>query len=290
MEIKANRYGITERINEVIENLKELQDAKNDGVDTVDLSRVDFVKPFSLLPLAVFANNNGINITYSERKQDIRNYLNTVRFQTGVTELPGGTEKSYLPITKLSVCNENNILTEYEERILRNVNGGKNLSGLELSLKIFTGELESNVKQHSKADHYWLFAQYYGNQNRTCELVIADTGIGYRESYRNTMYEVKTDLEAIINAIEGKSRKHPEEKFEGMGTYYERGFGIRSILNLCVNGFGGKVVIMSGDYLVYYKPGEQRKEIPLKSYWNGSLIALNFNVKSLEPLKYTNIV
>lgn len=290
MRIQANPYGITERIYEVIDNLKELEDAKNDGMSTADICRADFIKPFSVLPIAVYANNNDINITYSEGKQDIQSILNTIRFQKGVTGLPDGIDRTYLPIMTLPVNKENDVLYYYEECIISRANASQRLSGFNDVLRYLTGELESNIIQHSKIDHYWLLAQYYDAPNKTCELVMADTGIGYRESYRSTPYEVETDREAIINALEGKSSKYSKERFKGMGVETQRGTGLRSIVNLCMNGLGGKLVIMSGDSIVYYKSNQERKIIPLKSNWKGSLVALNFNVKSVNHSTYTNMI
>ncbi|WP_174590680.1 hypothetical protein [Methanocella conradii] len=286
MKIRANPYGITDRINELIDNLHELEDAKNDGTPVVDLCHAEFIKPFSILPLAVYANYYGITITCTEPGHDIQSYLRTIKFQRGVTELKNVSDKTYLPIIRLPANQENSVLYDYEEHILSKVNAVQKLSGFNDGLRYLTGELESNIIQHSQADHYWLLAQYYDTHNKTCEIVIADTGIGYRESYRNTPYEVDTDKEAIINALEGKSSKHSKEKFKGMGEFIERGTGIPSIVSLCINGLGGKLVIMSGDTIVYYKSKQDRIIVPLKSYWKGSLIALNLNVKSVDYFKY----
>jgi hypothetical protein len=289
LKILANPFGITDRIHEVIDNLKELDDARIDGESEVDICQAGFIKPLSILPLAVYANESGLRITCSEPGYDARSYLRTIRFQEGVRDLAGIAEKYYLPITRLPANQENDILFDYEERILARANALRELPGFNDGLRYLTGELESNIIQHSKTDHYWLLAQYYDAPQKTCELVIADTGVGYRESYNSTPYEVATDREAIINALEGKSSKYSRERFKGMGTFTERGTGIPSIVNLCTNGLGGKLVIISGDSVVYYKSGKERQIIPLKSYWKGSLIALNFNAQGVDFSRYTYI-
>src|SRR5450756_2443359 len=101
-------------------------------------------------------------------------------------------------------------------------------------------------------------------KNNTCEIVLADCGIGYKNSYEGTEFEVETDRDAIINAMEGKSSKSAKAKMK------ERGKGIPSIANLFVNGYGGKLIIISGESIMYYKSNE-RKELKLKSKWQGSL-------------------
>jgi hypothetical protein len=144
------------------------------------------------------------------------------------------------------------------------------------TLKYFTSEIINNVNEHAKIDNCWILAQYYSKPNKTCEIIIADCGIGYKKSYEGTKYQVTNDKDAIINALEGKSSK---TDWEG------RGNGIRSISKLCVNGFGGKLVIISGNAAVYYKQG-QRKEIEMESYWNGALVGINFIPKDINIYKF----
>src|SRR3989337_2237307 len=101
MRLQANRYGISERIDELIRNLDELETAKFEGASEVELSEVKFVTPLSILPLAAYANDNKIKIVCTDRKNDDAcSYLETIGFQEGVTEL-SRSGKRYLPITKL---------------------------------------------------------------------------------------------------------------------------------------------------------------------------------------------
>jgi hypothetical protein len=281
MRLQANHFGISERIAELIINLEEMENAVNRGKNTVNLTDVDFVTPLSILPLAVYANHNNLKVicTQNENSDPCR-YLETIGFQEGVTNLPSG--KRYLPITKLRPVERDNVLGEYEDLILSQANMDNDLS-FKTNLKYLTSELVNNVNEHAQIDHYWLFAQYYEySKNKTCEIVLADCGIGYKNSYEGTEFEVGTDKEAIINAMEGKSSKSAKAKINA------RGKGIPSIANLFVNGYNGKLVIMSGKSLIYYKPNE-RKEIEIKSKWQGSLVGISFNLKSVNLYKYVDV-
>lgn len=282
MELQAKPFGISDRIDELVRNLSEMKKAWLKDETEVELSRVNFVTPLAILPIAVYANHHDLKINCTEdANSDPCRYLDTIGFQYGVTELPKG-EKRYLPITKLPPVEDNNVLGEYENRILSQVTTEK-ANWYKNSVKYLTSELVNNVNEHAQIDHYWILAQYYQfSQNKTCEIVIADNGIGYKNSYEGTEFEVETDAEAITNALEGKSSKSAEAKSK------ERGKGIPSIANIFLKGYGGKLVIMSGKSIIYYKK-EDKKELDTKCNWDGSLVCINFNVKDVNPLKYIDV-
>jgi len=267
-------YGIFNRIEELIDNLEELENAVLSGDKYVELQEVNFITPLSILPLAIYSCQNNIFINCTEISYSINNYLETICFPQGLTELPT-QQKRYLPITRLPPVEENAVLGRYEDSILSQTAECDCITSFRNSLKHLTSELVNNVNEHAKIDHYWLLAQYYKNNN-TCEIVLADCGIGYRESYVNTEFEVDNDTDAIINALEGKSSKKKPK---------ERGYGIPTIENLFVNGYGGKLVIISGNSGIYYKKDERTK-FDLKSYWQGSLVGINFNLKTVDFYRY----
>lgn len=267
------RYGISERIEELISNLRVLDDALHEG-NQVDLCRAEFVTPLSILPLVVFAYHNNIKITCSEQDNNVLTYLDTIGFPDGFTELPKD-RKRYLPMTRLLPVEEDTILGQYEDRIVEQAGNNEYTSSFKSSLKYLTSELVNNVNEHANIDHYWLLAQYWEQPTKTCEIVIADCGIGYKQSYQGTCFEAHSDREAIINALEGKSSKRENA----------RGQGIPSITRMFVDGYGGKLIIMSGKSIVYYKQNE-RKEMKLKSHWQGALVSINFNLKVINPYSY----
>ena len=269
MKLQAKPFGISDRLDDLVNNLSEMHNALQNGENEVDLSSVKFVTPLAILPLAVYANNNGIKINCTEDPYvDACSYLDTIGFQNGVTEFQK-IDKRYLPITKLSTSERSKLLGEYEERMLSQM-------GIQtVVLKHLTSELVNNVREHAQINQYWLLAQYYKTTHATVEIVLADCGIGYKNSYEATKFEARDDKSAIINALEGRSSK---AELNG------RGFGIPSIVKIFVGALGGKLVIMSGKSLIYYKK-EERKEIKLKSYWQGALVGINFSPKQIDFYK-----
>jgi anti-sigma regulatory factor (Ser/Thr protein kinase) len=282
MKLEAKPFGIFDRLEELAINLSEMKKAILKEKTSVDLSTVQFVTPLAILPLAVYANHYGLDIDCTEDPYcDACRYLKTIKFQYGVTSLPSG-DKRYLPITKLPPVEDNNVLGEYEERILSQANAAK-ANWYKNSIKYLTSELVNNINEHAQINHYWILAQYYQfSRSKTCEIVIADNGIGYKKSYQDTEFEVETDAEAIENALEGRSSKSAKARLK------ERGKGIPSIANIFLKGYGGKLVIISGRSIMYYKQ-DTKKEIELDAYWKGSVVCINFNVKDVNMLNYVDV-
>jgi hypothetical protein len=262
-------YNTSKRLSELINNLKDLHATVVDGKNSCELCPVGWVTPISILPLAVYANNHNILINCTEEDFDIQTYLTAISFHRGTSELD--SSKNFLPITKLSFNNkDNSVLSTYEDLILNKL-PEVNREPSTNSLKLLTSELVSNVREHAKVNDYWILAQYWYGVN-TCEIAMCDTGIGYRESYHGTPYEVKTHLDAIRNALEGKSSKSP---------VHERGTGIPTIVRMFVEGYGGEVVVLSGDSLLYIHKNES---IPYQvgSEWEGSFVGIRFKLKSKD--------
>lgn len=277
MELQGS-FSISDRLDELAKNILEMESARIRGESEVELSTVNYVTPLAILPLAVYANRYGLTINCTEDPDsDACRYLDTIGFPDGVTTLPSD-KKSYLPIRRLHTFEGDNVLGAYEEEILSQ---GIQSSAYRDTIKFFTSELVTNVKEHSKTSRCWILAQYY--RSRTCEIVIADSGIGYLRSYLGTEYQVKTDAEVIQNAFEGRSSKSARNKFDET-ELTERGEGIPTIGRIFIEGYGGKLIIASGNSIMYYGRHTPR-EIEL-DYWMGSIVCINFVVKDVDIQPY----
>lgn len=269
--IIKKQYHTPDRLIEMVKNIKIIDECiKNDEI--ISISEIGWVYPMSILPIAVHANNNGALLYYSGDDNNIDSYLDTIGFPEGVTSL-SYINSNYIPITKISCGLENPILSDYEERILCNVSE-KYRSSFVNGLKFLTSELQNNVEEHADIGHYWIFAQYW-EKTKTCEICIADTGIGYKESYKGTKYEVNNHYNAINNALQGWSCK----------PIKERGCGVSGIMRMFIEGYKGELMIMSGNALLYVN---KKKPIMYKSpvSWNGAIVGLKFTLKNIDVSKY----
>jgi anti-sigma regulatory factor (Ser/Thr protein kinase) len=268
----THEHSTSKRLLELISNLKELHQTVVDGKSSTDLCPVGWVTPISVLPLAVYANHHNVLVNCTEQNPDIQTYLEAISFQQGTTR-PSKSHKNHLPITRLSCSDEKGyVLSTYEDLILSNL-PEENREPSTNSLKLLTSEIVANIREHAKVDDYWILAQYW-DRMRTCEIAMCDTGIGYRESYRGTPYEVRTHIDAIRNALEGKSSKPPIQ---------ERGTGIPTIVRMFVEGYGGEVIVLSGDSLLYI---HKKESIPYQMGldWQGSFVGIRFKLKSKDVM------
>lgn len=266
------QYSTRKRIIELINNLREMDKVIEKGQKVIDLFEVGWIYPISFLPIVVYANHNNVFVDCHEQDEGICSYLESICFPKGTAKLRG-VRKDFLPITRLACTNRHNVLTRYEDRIIEKVPKQYRNPFL-YSLKYLTSELESNVREHAKVMDYWIFSQYW-RTTKTCEIGICDTGIGYKASYDGTPYEVTEHIEAIINALKGKSSKHPQE----------RGAGIPSIVRMFIEGYKGEMVIMSGDSLLYLHQGENLA-YRLGMLWSGSFVGLRFVLKGINIYDY----
>jgi hypothetical protein len=272
----VRQHGISNRLYELVKNLTELVSEKNAGKSEIELPTVEFVTPLSILPLAAYGNQYGVTINCTEDpNSEACGYLNAISFQKGAQHFHR-RDKGYLPIMKRPAIREDDLLTEYEAGIFLRANLPE-AYGLLNSLNVLTSEVVANVRQHAKIGYYWILAQYYERASNLCEIVIADNGRGYKKSFEGTKFKVETDAEAIQNAFEGKSSKPPKSDL------MPRGYGIRHIADAFINRFHGKLIIISGKSVQYYKENTS-KEIPLPRGWPGSIVCVNFNARDIDAL------
>lgn len=264
----TNQYRMISRITELIGNLKEVNEASTHGNSVVQLSRVEWVCPISFLPIVAYANHMNISVDYSGHSEDISTYLNAIGFPNGVTEFTR-MRKNLLPITRVRCSDRNDILTLYEDRILSQLPQAQRREALG-GLKYLTSELEANVREHAHVDGYWVFAQYW-RRSGMCEIGICDTGIGYKQSYVGTPYEVTRHIDAIENALGGKSSKLPRE----------RGAGIPTIARILAEGYRGELIIMSGDSLLLSERG-RRSGYRFGVSLPGSFVGLRFRLSGIN--------
>lgn len=291
MELRA-RFGISERLKELVNNLSELDRARLNNQSEVKLHAERTATPLAVLPLATYANHYKITISLTgDSNDDVCSYLDAIAFPLGVTDLQS-IEGYHLPIARRPADEDDLILSEYRDMILSKVTtadaNATNIDRFKFSVNTMTTELVNNVLEHSFVDHYHVLAQYYHHAtNKPCEIVIADNGRGYKASYEDSRYKVESDAEAIQNALEGNS----SQSF--IDNAWDRGAGIPIIKNMFVNGVNGKLVIMSGNAILYYKGGMTKaREILLPLSLVGSIVCVNFNVNTLkyvDPVPYLDV-
>lgn len=269
MNIYISKTGnFIERIKQLDKNLSVL----NQNLQTCDLSEIQWITPFSILPVS-YKLSKIQNIKMPENC-DVKNYLDTIFFPQGSQLLSGDRFKTYLPIMKLNsdyfdqkllegIDNYETLILDklIKEQIFRN--------HITNALKYFLGELFTNYQEHSKGNEFRILSQFYPKSDEL-EICLLDNGIGIMESYKNAKVPISVidDAEAISKAVNGISAK------KGFGSE-ERGFGLRTSINLiCNSELRGEFVLISGSAGYYSSHQISPIIFRMESFWQGVIVAM----------------
>ena len=233
---------------------------------TIDLSKYTWFYPTSLLPLCNLIKNNECMCISPHAK--ISNYIDTVM------ETTYSPNKSYFPIIFLPADSTDG------GRLLDRLNiwydKGK-LCGGTNAFNYLIGEFVDNIYQHSNFINGCVLAQKYETKG-FLEISFFDDGISIPGCFERNDIEFSSDSEAIYKATNGCTTKKD----------IERGFGMKTSINLYVNGVGGELLIVSRDGALYKKYDDDVAKLYNISSTNG-LNGTLISVRIPYPAKEVNI-
>lgn len=259
----------------------------------LDLRNLAFVRPFLILPLCAILRES----PFSDCKIDYQfngateSYLNTILFPGGFNALTDTDwndylskfqAKSYLPICQIPAEVKDtqvreSLLTVFENILLRQLN----ISGQMITVfKYLIGEAMDNIVDHSGVQNGWIMVQNYP-QKGFLDVCILETGIGLLGSYQKFDFQdIKTDAQALEQAINGKSTKQITET---------RGYGIDTSRRMLVNGLNGKYFLLSGSAMYIYT-NDFEQIVPLTRHiaWSGTMLALRIPQTVPAGFYYSN--
>lgn len=227
----------------------------------IDLSDFSFFYPATLLPLSLFVRGNLGQLRYLKpRDIHVSKYLDVIsndkkRFYSELD--------SYLPVVQLpkDMDQFNPIfikLCEMAEDV-----GGKN------AFRYFLSELTDNIYQHSFFDNALVMAQKYVKKGQL-HLSIIDDGIGIPESLRKGGLVFDSDLNSIIEAVQGASSKKDASRGKGLGTS----------LKMLTKGYNGSVCLISGNGGIHMSAHETKRLTLSDDFkYGGTLIAIKVPLK-----------
>lgn len=228
-------------------------DLKKNALTTksLDLSTLSWVFPTFLLPLGIFIKEHSEIDVIPPMDNDVLKYVN-IMMKGKIDSI----KRSYIPIVEIL---PNRTLIE------------KKLDSLIINLKIhkrsqnafsyFIGELIDNIYEHSKFSSAYIMAQKYKHRNFT-EIGIIDNGISIPGSYESNGYNFN-DIEALEQALKGLSTKD-----------YERGYGLRTSLDILIKGFEAECLIISkGAGLILNKNNSSYIKLEQNYIFKGTLIS-----------------
>jgi hypothetical protein len=195
----------------------------------LDLSGVQFIFPTTLLPLSeIIINNKPKYIPPKIYK--VANYIATITDSTS-----SNLSKTYMPIVALPKnCEE---VDTHLKKIFEMQRNPHDFGGVS-AFKYVVSELVDNIYQHSRFTRALIMGQRYDNLG-FIDLSFYDNGITIPQTFKEKGFNHEASF-AIREALNGVSTKDND-----------RGFGLRTSLNLFKKGLNAQFFIVSGNGAVY---------------------------------------
>lgn len=245
-------------------NLKEI--ALN--TKTLDLSNISWFFPTCLLPLGIFIKEHKEICVIPPTDIEVSKYVNII-----MKDKIDSAKRSYIPI--IEILPNKKLIEKNLESLISNQNihmGSLNAFGY------FIGELIDNIYEHSEFSTAYIMAQRYKQKNFT-EIGIIDNGISIPGSYESKGFNFN-DIKALEEALKGLSTKYKSD---------ERGYGLRTSLNILTEGFEAKCLIVSrGVGLIANKNNRFFCKMKKNNIFNGTLISTRFlnNIREVNVYDY----
>jgi hypothetical protein len=221
----------------------------------LDLSKLSFIYPTTLLPLLTFIKENNIRFK-PPSDLSIRNYFDLI--SSGHYNY-----STYLPMIPLP--NDRTQITELSERCNRLTNN--NIFGGECVFEYVVTELICNIYEHSEFTIGFIMAQRYPKLGFT-ELCILDNGITIAGSLRKSGYSYNNNEH---------SKAIYEVLFKGLSSKKDkgRGYGLSTSKNIFFNALHGEFLIISGHGAVFMdKDPVLIINLTRDNIFNGTLISV----------------
>ena len=248
-------------LHQIISLCKTFKDLSTRDKVIFDLSKVGWVFPLLILPIASHIRDTGSEYILPEN-HDVHAYLETIGFPEGVNSISQiNKEKTYIPICVLERNNpqKNDLESTFAEMVYKVLEPNTQVKD---AIYYPITELVDNIFEHSKAEEGYVFAQYYPTK-KFVDLCIVDRGRGITASYKEEKNLEFSDGEAIKAALDGLSTK-PEQA---------RGYGIRTTRKIICDGLGGEFVIISGKAAFYSLQNKENIYKLCNFYWKGVIAA-----------------
>jgi hypothetical protein len=152
---------------------------------------------------------------------------------------------------------------------------------LHTTLSYSLREVLRNVIEHSNSEKLWFVGQHWRNKHQV-ELVVADEGIGIRESLRrNPNLRPPTDLEAIRLALEPgiSGVAYRGARLNRNDYWANSGYGLFMTSKLCA--LGGSFFVCSGSASLLWERGNEEN---LTAHWGGTLLRLGISTPEVRNL------
>jgi hypothetical protein len=253
---------------EIAQDLPDVADLSEEVI--IDLRGADWFTPTFLVPISVLYNQaRDAGVEFQIRfpfDYQVRSYLEQIGFPEGAPR-PPERYKNHLPLCSVNTELEEDtfeIVSKKLRNLIKQFLGERNLEGINW-LTYPIGEIIDNSDQHSNCDFGSLLIQYYPTKE-ALDVCIVDDGISIPANFERYGIDFDSDEEAVRMAmVEGRSTR-PD-------AGHERGYGLRTTVEMICDGLNGKVLLSSRGATLF-RSSNNGVDARLGDYqWDGTVFA-----------------
>lgn len=254
-----------------------LEVAEDHDSIVLDLSAAEWFTPTFLTPISVTYNQlteNGTKINIQYPDYGTTSYLEQIRFPSGTAE-PSENYKNHLPLCLMNTGLDEDVIEIVGSKV-RELLTERFYSDYEKIHWIHypISEVIDNVDYHSGCDFGALLVQHYPKKE-ALDICIADDGVSIPGSYDDYGIEFEDDETAIRMAAEEGVSTRPE-------TGLERGYGLRTTVEMICDGLNGQVMLSSRQATIFRNRNAASKTILSDFRWSGTVFAARLNMPEEE--------
>lgn len=261
-----------------------------------DFSESQFLHPFLIGGLCVYRHNAERKISLKYLDSLPGAYLSRIHFDSTLELLKADDaaalmdeykSKSYIPICKFGVTNENTIdsVTSALQKIIQTQ--AKLPAKFVSPLSYLISELTTNIHDHSQSPHGFMFSQYLSREG-CINLCIADTGVSI---YGSFLSSGKFDIDQLQNEGDVLNMALNHHSTKNLNDQENRGFGLPTTKNMLVDGMGGAFFILSGNAFHRHDPNEKKTaQLPRGFEWQGTIVLLKIPVNLPDGFNYLKYI
>lgn len=254
----------------------------------LDFRNVEHAYPNGMLPIImtvfqirsqlddvfVYLPNND-NIRKLFRSVNWAHYLSPSQFEMSESE----HDKHLVTRTFNDLNEQQNVVNDFMDMVLRTMELSKDLiSGLEWSIN----EITDNVLNHAESEFGGLVQASAFPKNGTIAFAVADGGRGILDSLKEGMPSLRTDIQAIGEAIKAGVTR---------GKEYGQGNGLAGSLRVATM-TGGSFEVTSGSGRLIVSESETKRKPLFRSNYQGTIVCgqlkINPEFSVINALNFEN--
>lgn len=253
-----------------------MKEAVSNGEDVVlDLRDAEWFTPAFLAPVSVIYNkytSSGASIEIDwPRSRGIRSYLQQIDFPAGTGD-PSSQYRNHLPLCSMNTDRDEDVVevvgSKIRDLIQEQLSDAVSESGI-MWINYPLVEIVDNVDYHSDCEYGALLVQNYPKKP-FLDICIADDGVSIPGNFERYGIDFKSDAEAVRRAME-----------EGLSTRqdtgFERGFGLRTTVEMICDGLNGQSFLASRGTMIAREKDRGPYEIERPTEWNGTVFMARLN-------------